>query len=439
MDTLFSDTQSKHWTYDYLLSLGLNEQVALYANMLVLILFTVGLAYLADFMARKVLLGAFQKFAVRTTTQFDDLLIKNKTVTYLAHIAPFIIIVQAIPFVFADFESWVAPLKKATDVYLIVLVVWIIRAFLRTCRDYLKTVETFRDKPVESFMQVMVIVLHIVSGIMIFSVITGKPIWAFVTAMGAASAILLLVFKDTIMGFVASIQVSANDMVRIGDWITMEKYGADGDVIEINLATVKVQNFDKTITTIPTYNLISDSFKNWRGMQRAGGRRIKRSVFIKISSIRYLSDLDVQRLSKIQLIAGYLKERQGEINLYNAEKGFDKELLINGRSLTNVGVFRKYIDAYLAQHPHTHKDLTMMVRQLAPTTTGMPLEIYVFANDTTWVKYEHIMADIFDHLLAAVKYFDLEIFEMPAADDVRGLHIPAPGAKGLYPVEQMLQ
>ena len=440
MITAMTSTQSNHWTFDHLIAWGIPASSALYLNMLLLALLVLTVAYLADVVAKKFLVGALTRFASRTSTHFDDYLIQNKVVVYVAQIVPLALVVQAIPYVLADFGGWISPVKKLTDIYLVLLGLWIARSFLRTCRDYLKTTETFKDKPVESFVQVLIIFLYFISGLLIFSTLTGKPVWAFITAMGAASAILLLVFKDTILGFVASIQVSTNDMVRIGDWITMEKYGADGDVIEINLTTVKVQNFDKTITTIPTYYLISDSFKNWRGMQRAGGRRIKRSILIKISSIRYLSAEDVKRFSKIQLITDYLQQRQQEIDRHNQETGVDRSLLINGRSLTNVGVFRRYIDAYIAQHEFTHKQMTMMVRQLEPTTTGMPIELYVFTNDVRWDRYEAIMADIFDHLLAAVKYFDLEVFEMPAADDMRNLRFAEPAPQlNLYPPMETMQ
>jgi len=440
MDIIISSTLSSHWTYDKLLQLGIPAGTALYLNMLLLLLFVLLLGYAACTITRRLMLGAVQKFASRTATQFDDLLLQNKAALHVAQLVPLAIFVQAIPYVFADFEGWIPWARKLTDIYLILVSLWIFNALLRTCRDFLKTTHTFKDKPVDSFAQVFIIIAFIISGLMLFSTLTGKSVWAFITAMGAASAILLLVFKDTILGFVASIQVSTNDMVRIGDWITMEKYGADGAVIEINLTTVKVQNWDKTITTIPTYYLISDSFKNWRGMQVTGGRRIKRSIHIKISSIKYVSPEDVARFSKIHLIKDYLQERQARIDNYNQVHEIDKSLLINGRNMTNVGIFRAYASAYIAQNENVHKELTMMVRQLEPTTTGMPIELYLFANDVRWVYYEQIMADIFDHLLAAVKYFDLEVFEHPAADDVRSLgsavgKVP----QSLYPSVEAMQ
>lgn len=239
----------------------------------------------------------------------------------------------------------------------------------------------------------------------------------FLGTLGAASAIILLMFRDTILGFVASIQVSINDMVRIGDWITQEKYGADGNVTEINLTTVKVQNFDYTITTIPTYALISDSFKNWRGMQESGGRRIRRAIYIKANSIKFLSKDDLERFSKIQMITHYIEHRQKDIDKYNTDHGYNKDVMINGRNQTNFGIFRKYCDLYLKNHPATNKDMLMMTRHLPPTPQGIPLEIYVFSSDKRWENYERIMADIFEHLIAAAPYFDLELYELPTGKD----------------------
>ena len=246
----------------------------------------------------------------------------------------------------------------------------------------------------------------------IFAIATGISFWEFVTSIGAVSAIIILVFRDSILGFVASIQVTVNDMVRIGDWITFEKYGADGDVTEITLATVKVQNWDKTITTIPTYALISDSFKNWRGMSNSGGRRIKRSVIVKASTIKFLSETDISRFKKIDLASGYLDTRSKEITDHNTENGIDKSLLINGRNLTNFGLFRKYLQTYIENHSAINKDMTLMVRQLEQTAQGIPMEIYAFSSDQRWQNYEYIMADIFDHVLAAINYFDLEVYEL---------------------------
>jgi miniconductance mechanosensitive channel len=412
-----------HLVFDVLIEKGVNQEIAEIINFLSLSLGLGLLLYLSDVLTRKVLIDLFSKFAAKTKTQFDDFLLVNKVTHYVGHVITVIIFKFFIPIVFVAFPDWALLLLKVTDVYLVLLVVWIVRAVLRAVRDYLRTIENFRDKPIESYTQVIVIVVYFIASILIFSELTGKSVWTFITALGAASAVLLLIFKDTILGFVASIQVSINDMVRIGDWITMEKFGADGDVIEINLTTVKVQNFDKTITTIPTYSLISDSFKNWRGMSQAGGRRIKRSIYVKISSIRFLTEAEVEDMTKVQLLTSYIHHRSKDIREHNERNEIDKSVLINGRNLTNIGLYRKYVDQYISNHPAIHKEMTLMTRQLAPTEKGLPIEIYTFSADVRWVNYEHIMADIFDHLISAIPYFKLEVFELPSSGDLKQLNV----------------
>ncbi|MBY0485652.1 MAG: mechanosensitive ion channel family protein, partial [Flavobacteriaceae bacterium] len=267
--------------------------------------------------------------------------------------------------------------------------------------------------PIDSYIQVIMIVLWIVGvGVIISKIFDINSNTLFGT-LGAISAIVILIFRDTILGFVASVQVSLNDMVRIGDWITFDKFGADGDVIEINLATVKVRNFDNTTTTIPTYSLISDSFRNWRGMLDSDGRRIKRHILVKAKSIRFLTDDDLQKMKRIQLITDYIETRQDEINRYNKTYNVDKSLSINGRNMTNFGLFRKYITSYLENYPSLNKNMILLCRQLQPTPQGIPLEIYTFTKDQRFQEYEYVMADIFDHIISSIAYFDLEIYEMP--------------------------
>lgn len=413
--------QIHDWSYHFLLDAGVSSELAPYLNLLILAVCALLSMWLLAIVSRSAANFVFGQIAGKTRTQLDNYLLNNRVITYLSRLVPFLFIVNVLPVIFTRFPEYQGPVKHLTDIYLVLWMVWIFKAILNSIRDYLKTKEAYRDKPLDSFVQVLVILAWLVAAVVLFSILTGKSVTTFLTAMGAASAIILLIFKDTILGFVASIQVSANDMVRIGDWITMEKYGADGDVVEINLATVKVQNFDKTITTIPTYYLISDSFKNWRGMQQAGGRRIKRSVKIKVSSIRYLTEEDIQKFSRISLISEYITTKGAELRAYNQMISGDTSLPINGRHFTNIGVYRKYIDAYIKANEHLHKGMTMMARQLEPSITGIPIELYVFTNDVRWENYEHIMADLFDHLLAAVSYFDLEVFEMPNSGDVRHL------------------
>ena len=403
-----------HLLYDYLVNTGIPETYAAYINMFALLLTVSVLTFLIDYIIRKILVQLFSQFASKSKTNFDDILVKNKVPRNIAHIVPLIFALECVPFVFFDFQYIENIIQKSLEVFTIVLVLWIVRSFLNSLKDYFKTLPNLKDKPIDSYIQVFMIFAWVFGILSAFAIITGIEFIKFITTIGAASAVIILIFKDTILGFVASIQVSINDMVRIGDWITFEKYGADGDVIEINLSTVKVQNFDKTITTIPTYALISDSFKNWRGMTNSGGRRIKRSLNINLESIHYLSTQEVEDFKKIQSISAYLETRQADIDAYNEKNNINKELLLNGRNLTNIGVFRKYIETYIENHSGTNKDMMIMVRQMPPDTQGIPIEIYAFSSDKRWKNYEYIMSDIFDHVIAAVPYFNLEIFELPS-------------------------
>ncbi|GGX28080.1 mechanosensitive ion channel family protein [Aquimarina muelleri] len=398
--------------YNLLISKGVSENTAEYLNLLIGVFILLVVLFILDFVMTKVIVTVFKNYASKSKNTFDDYLVKNKTFDYLAHIVPLSLTIWIVPLLFHAFPTAEKYLENLFAIMTIVLAIWIIRSILRTFRDFLKSLNSFKDKPIDSYVQVFMIFIWFIGGIMMFSFITGKSIWTFLTALGAMSAVILLIFKDTILGFVASIQVAVNDTVRIGDWITMEKYGADGDVIEINLSSVKVQNFDKTITTIPTYYLTSESFRNWRGMMNSGGRRIKRALLIKTSSISFLSTKDIEELKKIDILKEYLNSIQTEINSYNQERSIDKNILINGRNLTNMGVFRAYLEIYLEKHPHINKEMTIMSRQLEPSAQGTPLEIYAFSNDKVWKNYEKIMADIFDHLLSAIPYFKLEVFEL---------------------------
>src|SRR5690554_1306982 len=407
------------WTYDLLVGWGASESLASYINLAVLLSITVLSVYLLQFLVRGALRKGFQKITATTKLSFFGYLVKNRFPHYLALAVPLSLVKNSIPIVFEDFPAWIPPLNALTEIYMVLMIVWILMSIIKSGIDVLKEREPFSDKPMESYIQVVQMIFFLFGAVYLFSTLTGKSPAVFFGAMGAASAVLLLMFKDTIMGFVASIQVTTNDMVRIGDWIEMPKYGADGDVLEINLTTVKVQNWDKTITTIPTYTLISDSFQNWRGMQNSGGRRIKRSLHIRQGLIRFIADEELPRFRKIQGISAYIDQRQAEIQAHNKQIGADRSIPVNGRNITNFGLFRIYVDWYLKNHPGTHKGLLMMARQLAPTEHGIPLELYVFANTIKWVEYEPIQADIFDHLIATVKYFDLEIFELPTGSDMR--------------------
>lgn len=413
-----------NWSKNLLSDWGISPAYINYVNLLILSIYTIVLLIILDFLISKIFVKTILTFIRRSPTKFDDYLIDNKTFVYTSRLILLYVGGNLVNTVFIDFQSWINFTRTLLDVIIVFHWYFLFRSVLRSIKDHLLTKHAFRDKPVSSYLQVANIVLVFILAIILFTMLTGQDVWKFLGAFGAASAIVMLVFKDTILGFVASIQVSVNDMVRIGDWIEMPKYGADGDVLEINLNTVKIQNWDKTITTIPTHYLVTDSFKNWRGMQNIGGRRIKRPLHIKMSSIRYLEKYEIENLKKIQILAPYIEERQQEIDRYNVDKGADRSMPINGRNMTNIGLFREYINRYVRNNSNIRQDMTLLVRHLAPTEHGLPLELYMFTADTRWAYYENIMADIFDHLFAAIKFFDLEIFEAPASDDIRKLNLP---------------
>ncbi|OAB29524.1 miniconductance mechanosensitive channel [Flavobacterium fryxellicola] len=398
---------------------GLGSSTASYLSLVLNILVLCVMAYAIYVVFRLILVTIMAVIAQKTKTKFDDLLVTNKTAKYIAHLIPLLFIYKSVPIILDRFVYWETFFGKLVGIYIIILVLWIIRTIFNALRDYLKLKPRYSDKPIDSFIQVIMIMLWVIGITLIISKLFEIDQKELLTILGAVSAVIILIFRDTILGFVSSVQVSINDMVRIGDWITMDKFGADGDVIEINLATVKVRNFDNTTTTIPTYSLSSDSFQNWRGMLNSDGRRIKRHILIKTSSIRFLEEAELDNLKKIHLISDYLDNRKLEIDEYNAANKIDKSLAINGRNLTNLGLFRKYITEYLLNYPELNKDMLMLCRQLQSTSHGVPLEVYAFSHDKRFENYEYIMSDIFDHIIASVGYFDLEIFETISENDIK--------------------
>jgi len=418
----FSEQSSSsiyQYIFNLLAQLGLPEQQAHMATAFGLLFALALLLYALDYIMRHVLYSALNKIARRTSAQWDDYLLENKVHVSVSRTILILLTRQLLPMIFLGFPVLTAAIVKFLDIAILVVIYQLANSLLKTCRDIFRTSNAFKDKPIDSYLQVVQIFLIFVIGTLAVSLLTGNSPWSFLVSLGAASAILMLVFKDTILGFVASIQVSANDSVRVGDWIEMPKYGVDGDVLQINLNNVKIQNWDKTIVTIPTYTLLSDSFKNYRGMQETGGRRIKRALNIKMSSVRYLSEEEITALKKIHLLAPYMEKREREIADYNKTCNADTSSPVNGRRMTNIGLFRAYVLAYARHNPNIHQELTLLVRQLAPSEYGIPLELYMFTKGTQWAYFEDTMADIFDHLLAAIKHFHLQVFELPAADDLR--------------------
>jgi len=390
---------------EFLSNYGISSYVSnLIANGIIILSITL-IVIMINYITRRIILSFFKRIAKTTSSTFDDLLIKNRVPRLLSFIPSLFFLYLVVP-------TYTDNLIIVIEALTIVLFIITVKSVLGTVKDYFKLSSSLKHIPIDSYIQVVMIFLWFIGIILILSVLTGREIGTFLASLGALSAIIILVFRDTILGFVSSIQITVNDTVRIGDWITMKGSDADGTVIEVNLSTVKVQNFDNTITTIPTYKLVSDSFINWRGMEESKGRRIKRSLLIKPSSVRFLENEEIAELKKVKLINNYLNKQSSEIELHNNKENADKSMLLNGRNLSNLGVFRTYIEEYLKAHPLTNDDLTMMCRQLEPTSQGIPIQIYTFSKDKEWTKYEALTSDIFDHLLSSVKYFKLECFEL---------------------------
>lgn len=401
--------------------LGAGGDSHVYVEMLVLLVFFIGLSVLMWWIARNIGVSILVLLSKKTKTQLDDHMIKRKVFSALAHIVPLLMMDYFFEVIFYQFSDVKIFLQKANDVVNVFVILMASLRFMNAVKDTLYENEKLKDKPITSYIQLAKILISGFLIILMLSIATNQSPVFFLTSLGALTAVLLLVFKDTILGFVGSIQLSANDMIRIGDWVTMEKYGADGDVFEINLTTVKVRNFDRTITTIPTYAFISDSFINWRGMSESGGRRIKRAVNIEVDTIRFCTPEMLKKYKSYQIISDYLDSKEAEINEYNKTNQVDKSTPINGRNQTNAGLFRVYITEYLKRHPEINKEMTIMVRQLASTDKGLPMEIYCFSSNKDWGEYERIMSDIFDHVFAAANYFDLELFESPSGSDLKAV------------------
>ncbi len=377
------------------------------------------LAWLVGVLVRSVLLRAVQGVAARTEWQWDDALCRRQSFAWLARMAPTLVVqygIALVPGVPGDVENLVASISRAL---LVLFVAMAISSALSALEDIYRETPRGRERSIKGVVQLAKIVLFVVAGLVVVTALTGQRIGLLLSGLGAMSAVLMLVFKDTILGFVAGVQLSSNDMLRVGDWIEMPQLHADGEVIDIALHTVKVRNWDKTITTIPSWRLISDSYKNWRGMQETGGRRIKRVLTIDAGSVGFLDDAALDRLATLRLLGGYLPAKQREVEDWNRALGEAAGVAANRRRLTNLGTFRAYVQTYLDTHPHIHRGLTCMVRQLASGPQGIPLELYCFTDTVAWAEYETIQADIFDHLFALLPEFGLRLYQQPSGHDMQ--------------------
>lgn len=401
----------------FLVGQGLNNGELIYSYFLLGLIGVTLFLFITIFLTRQVFIAVVK--STKTKPDWQNALFEYRVFRAFALIFGAYIIYNAVPFVFVDFKNWLFYALIFAKIYMVLAVMFAINAFLNAVVSIMEESRKYADKPIRSYKQVAKIIIYIVGFVLILSIILGEsPLYVF-GGFGAVTAVLILVFRDPILGFVASVQMSAIDLVRVGDWITVEKYGADGEVTEINLTTIKVRNWDKTVTIVPSYAIVSESFKNWRAMEESEGRRIKRHINIKISSIKFCDEELISRLKTIDFLKDYLNETQLQIETFNAENTVDPSNLVNGRHMTNIGTFRVYAEKYLESNPHINTSLTFMVRQLQATENGLPIEIYVFSKEKGLKKFEEVAADIFDHLLAAVPYFDLEIFQSPSGSDMR--------------------
>ena len=382
------------------------------------------LSIITYWIAKHFILKGLTAIIGRTTTEWDDMILRKRVFNRLAHLAPALVlyIFSAVPF--AGYDGITSVVQGIVLIFMILIVLLALDAFLNATLAIYNTYEVSNRIPIKGFIQVFKIIIYFTSIIFILSILVNKTPFYLFSGLGALTAVLMFIFKDSILGFVAGIQLSANQMVSKNDWISMPKYGADGEIIEIALTTVKVQNWDKTITTIPTYALITESFKNWRGMSDSGGRRIKRSINIDMNTIQFCTEEMLGRFSKIQYITSYIDKKKKELAEKNKLDHVDDCSLVNGRRMTNIGTFRAYVQAYLSNNPMINMEMTFLVRQLAPNEHGLPIEIYVFSKDQEWANYESIQANIFDHILAVVPEFDLRVFQEPTGMDFRKLTTP---------------
>jgi miniconductance mechanosensitive channel len=372
------------------------------------------------FVVRWALERAVRRFAKSTSTHWDDELVRAGVFSRIAHIAPAFVVYYGIGF-FPEIPEQIADgISRVAVAVMIIVGALGLSSFLHAAETIYNGHPEYRERPIKGYLQVVSILIYLLTALLVLAALMNRSPWIFVSGIGAMTAVLLLVFRDTILSLVASIQIASNDMIRVGDWIEMPELGADGDVIEVALHTVKVQNWDMTITTIPTHRLINDSFKNWRGMSLSGGRRIKRSISIDLQTIRFLTEEEISRFESWSLLKDYIRKKRSELSEANAAPGLDPEVSANIRRLTNIGTFRAWIWATLRSHPQIHQTgHTLLVRQLPVGPQGVPIEVYCFSKDTAWVSYEDIQADLFDRILAIVPEFGLRVYQEPAGADLR--------------------
>jgi len=411
----------KNLLISWLEELGVNEQTAGIVSDYTFFFLLIIISIITYFITRKILIGIIHNLTEKSKTKWDDVLIERRFFRKLSYLVPSYIIYLFTPLVLKNYPQTVSMTQTIMTIYMIIVVLLAVNAFLNVISDIYQDFTIAKKKPIKGYIQIAKIIIVLIGAIIVLANLFGKNPLGLLGGLGAFSAVLLLVFKDPILGFAGGIQLSANNMLAPGDWISMPKYNADGTVIDVALTTVKVQNWDKTISTIPTYSLISESFRNWKGMEESGGRRIKRSINIDMKTIKFCTKEMLDKYSKIEYVKDYVENTEKKLLEYNTSKNIDNSVLVNGRRQTNIGVFRAYLRGYLHNHPNVNEGMTFLIRQLQPTEKGIAIEIYVFSKIQEWAKYEDLQSDIFDHVLAVVPEFDLKVFQNPTGDDFRKL------------------
>ena len=402
----------------WLMACGLSASGADRLDQMMVFALLLLVAFGMDFICRFILLRVVTALVKRTRVTWDDILLDRSVLVHLSRMVAPLVLSITLPMAFDGVQSVTLTLiGRLCHILILVTFLSFVNSLLKAIYTVYSAQERFRDRPLKGLLQTVQVALWFVGGIVVIALLLDKSPLSLLAGLGASAAVLMLIFKDSIMGVVSGVQLSANDMLKVGDWIAMPKYGADGTVIEVTLNTVKVRNWDNTITTIPPYLLVSDSFQNWRGMTESGGRRVKRSVNIDMNSVRFCTPQMLDKYRRIKLLADYIDQTEQVIKAYNAEQEIDNSVLVNGRRQTNLGVFRAYLSAYLHNLPGVRDDMTLLVRHLQPTDHGIPIELYFFTRTTEWGAYEKIQADVFDHLLAIVPEFDLCVFQSPTGAD----------------------
>jgi len=422
--TLLMDENIQYLTHKVIQlfeNMNMNDNLSTYTGELIILLLFFLISYLgyriAWYLIRKMIMPIIR----RSKNQFDDILIRYRFFRRISYLVPALLlyffstdVLVSLPFLLNFIRSFI-------EVVFVVIIILIVDSLLSTINDYYERFEISKDHPIKSLIQILKIVVYIIGLLFIIGTLFHRNLNSLVISLGTLSAVIMLIFKDPILGFVGGLQLVFNKMIKIGDWISVPKFGADGTVLEITLTTVKIQNFDKTIVTVPTYSLISDSFQNWRGMEESGGRRIKRAIYIDMDSVKFVDNEMLEKFKKIKILYPYLKQKQKEIDEHNKKYAIDPTVVVNGRRQTNLGIFRAYLKAYLHNHPDIHDNMTFLVRQLQPTEKGIPIEIYIFTKTIQWAKYEDIQADIFDHILSVIPEFYLHVYQFPKSGDIRML------------------